>query len=176
MLLAAQYARTEGIPYFGICLGMQIAVIEYARNAAGLEDAHSREFDPRAAYHVIDFMDGQSEQIGKGGTLRLGSYPCQIGEGTALYRCYGTSRITERHRHRYEFANAYRETLARAGLCICGTSPDGSLVEAVEVTAHPYYIGVQYHPEFKSRPNKPHPLFTGLVRAALAGKEQQHES
>ena len=172
MIETARYARLRSIPYLGICLGMQIAVIEFARNAAGLNDAHSREFDPDAPYRVIDFMDGQSDSIEKGGTLRLGSYPCQITAGTKLLACYGASRITERHRHRYEFANAYRETLENAGLTISGVSPDGSLVEAVEVSAHPYYIGVQYHPEFKSRPNKPHPLFIGLVRAALAGKEK----
>ena len=176
MIETARYARTNGVPYLGICLGMQIAVIEYARNGAGLTGAHSREFDPDSPHQVIGFMDGQSDSIEKGGTLRLGSYPCQIADGTHLLACYGTPRITERHRHRYEFANAYRETLANAGLTICGTSPDGSLVEAVEVTEHPYYIGVQYHPEFRSRPNRPHPLFIGLVRAALAGKESHHES
>ena len=176
MIETAKFARTQGVPYLGICLGMQIAVIEFARNAAGLAGAHSHEFDPDAPCRVIDFMDGQSDAIEKGGTLRLGSYPCHIAGGTKLLDCYGASRITERHRHRYEFANAYRDTLEAAGLTISGTSPDGSLVEAVEVTKHPYYIGVQYHPEFKSRPNKPHPLFVGLVRAALAGKEHSHES
>ena len=176
MIGTAYFARTHSIPYLGICLGMQIAVIEFARNAAHLDGAHSHEFDPHAPYRVIDFMDGQSEAIEKGGTLRLGSYPCHIADDTKLLALYGTPRITERHRHRYEFANAYRDTLKAAGLTVSGTSPDGSLVEAVEVTAHPYYIGVQYHPEFKSRPNKPHPLFVGLVRAALAGKEHSHES
>ncbi len=171
MIETAKYARTQDIPYLGICLGMQIAVIEFARNAANLAGAHSREFDAHAEYRVIDFMDGQSESIEKGGTLRLGSYPCHITDGSKLLDCYGTARITERHRHRYEFANAYRDTLTHAGLTVCGTSPDGRLVEAVEVTSHPFYIGVQYHREFKSRPNKPHPLFVGLVRAALAGKE-----
>ncbi|MCR4644651.1 MAG: CTP synthase [Oscillospiraceae bacterium] len=173
MIETAKYARTAGIPYLGICLGMQIAVIEYARNAAGLAGAHSREFDPESPYKVIDFMDGQSETIEKGGTLRLGSYPCVIAAGSKLADCYGRYEIAERHRHRYEFANAYRETLTGAGLTISGTSPDNSLVEAVELTEHPFYIGVQYHPEFKSRPNKPHPLFVGLVRAGLARKEGQ---
>ena len=176
MIETAKYARTHDIPYLGICLGMQIAVIEYARNAAGLENAHSREFEPHAQYRVIDFMDGQSDTIEKGGTLRLGSYPCHITEGTKMAECYGKQRITERHRHRYEFANAYRDVLTNAGLTISGTSPDGNLVEAVELTKHPFFIGVQYHPEFRSRPNKPHPLFLGLVKAAIAGKEQSHES
>ncbi|MBP0973320.1 MAG: gamma-glutamyl-gamma-aminobutyrate hydrolase family protein, partial [Oscillospiraceae bacterium] len=135
--------------------------------------AHSREFDPESPHKVIDFMDGQSETIEKGGTLRLGSYPCVIAAGSKLAECYGRYEIAERHRHRYEFANTYRDTLTGAGLTISGTSPDNSLVEAVELTEHPFYIGVQYHPEFKSRPNKPHPLFVGLVRAGLARKEGQ---
>ena len=173
MIETAAFARTSEMPYLGICLGMQIAVIEYARHAAGLDGAHSREFDPDSPHKVIDFMDGQSDQIEKGGTLRLGSYPCQITPGSALEACYDSLEIAERHRHRYEFNNAYRDTLTAAGLTVSGTSPDGSLVEAVELTDHPFYIGVQYHPEFKSRPNKPHPLFLGLVQAALDRKEQR---
>lgn len=172
MILAAQYAREHQLPYLGICLGMQIAVIEFARNAAGLPDAHSGEFAPECKYKVIDFMDGQSASIDKGGTLRLGSYPCSIAEQTTMSRCYGQTEIAERHRHRYEFNNAFRNTLTQSGLTISGTSPDGKLVETVELTALPFYVGVQYHPEFKSRPNKPHPLFLGLVSAALARKEQ----
>lgn len=168
MIAAAEYARVNKKPYLGICLGMQIAVIEFARNAAGLPDAHSGEFAPECAHKVIDFMDGQYESIDKGGTLRLGSYPCVIAPETTMMRCYQQPQIAERHRHRYEFNNAYRDVLTEAGLCISGTSPDGNLVETVELTGLPFYVGVQYHPEFKSRPNKPHPLFVGLVAASLS--------
>ena len=167
MILTAQYARAHQVPYFGICLGMQIAVIEYARHAAGLENANSREFDENAPYKVIDFMPGQNDEIDKGGTLRLGKYPCVLAENTVIARCYGTKEISERHRHRYEFANAFRETLTEAGLCLSGLSPDGHLVETVEIPGEAFFVGVQFHPEFKSRPNKPHPLFVGFVRAAL---------
>jgi len=167
MILAAQYAREQNVPYFGICLGMQIAVIEYARNVAGLSDAHSGEFDEACRNKVIDFMPGQSEDIDKGGTLRLGAYPCAIQPGTVMEACYGAREISERHRHRYEFNNDYRETLQSAGLSLCGQSPDGALVEAVELPGRPFFIGVQFHPEFKSRPNRPHPLFRGFVEAAL---------
>lgn len=167
MILAAKYAREENIPYFGICLGMQIAVIEYARNVAGITDAHSGEFDELCKNKVIDFMPGQSEDIDKGGTLRLGAYPCNIKANTAMEKCYGTNVISERHRHRYEFNNDYREILEKAGLTLSGTSPDGKLIETVELTERPFHIGVQYHPEFKSRPNRPHPLFKGFIGAAL---------
>ena len=168
MIAAAEYARINRKPFLGICLGMQIAVIEFARNAAGLPDAHSGEFAPECAHKVIDFMDGQYESIDKGGTLRLGSYPCVIAPETTMMRCYQQPQIAERHRHRYEFNNAFRDVLTGAGLCISGTSPDGNLVETVELTGLPFYVGVQYHPEFKSRPNKPHPLFVGLVAASLS--------
>ena len=167
MILAAEYARKNYTPYFGICLGMQIAVIEYARNVCGIKDANSGEFDEQCAHKVIDFMPGQSDDVDKGGTLRLGAYPCVIGEGTAMERCYGSREISERHRHRYEFNNDYRELMQSKGLTLSGTSPDGSLVETVEITDRPFHICVQYHPEFKSRPNKPHPLFAGFVGAAL---------
>lgn len=167
MILSAEYARTHRLPYFGICLGMQIAVIEYARNVLGLADAHSGEFDENCAHKVIDFMPGQSDEINKGGTLRLGSYPCIITPGTKMEDCYGKAEIRERHRHRYEFNNDYRTALADAGLVISGISPDGRLVETVEVKEHPFYVGVQFHPEFKSRPNQPHPLFKGFIGAAL---------
>ena len=166
-ILAARYARENYIPYLGLCLGMQIAVIEFARNVAGLTGANSREFDEGAPYRVIDFMPGQNDEIDKGGTLRLGAYPCRITPGTQMERCYGASEISERHRHRYEFNNDYRHALTDAGLVISGTSPDGRLVETVELLDHPFYVGVQYHPEFKSRPNRAHPLFLGLIRAAL---------
>ncbi len=166
MVLAAKYAREKNIPYFGICLGMQIMVMEFARNAAGLPDANSGEFDDQCACKVIDFMPGQSDSIDKGGTLRLGAYPCVIAPGTTMERCYGKPRIRERHRHRYEFNNDYREMLTTAGLVISGLSPDGRLVETAELPGA-FHVGVQYHPEFKSRPNKPHPLFLGFVQAGL---------
>ena len=166
MIRAAEYARVHGLPYFGICLGMQIAVIEYARHAAGLPDADSGEFAPDCPHKVIDFMPGQSDEIDKGGTLRLGSYPCAVREGTALARCYGSPLIRERHRHRYEFNNDYRAVLEENGMVFSGLSPDGRLVEAVELPGREFYVGVQFHPEFKSRPNRPHPLFLGFVEAA----------
>ena len=166
MILAAKYAREHHLPYFGICLGMQVAVIEFARNAAGLSGANSREFDENAPYFVIDFMPGQHEEIDKGGTLRLGRYPCVLQEGSVIAACYGAAQISERHRHRYEFANGYRDILKRSGLCLSGLSPDGLLVETIELPEEKFYVGVQFHPEFKSRPNKPHPLFLGFIRAA----------
>ncbi|MBR4742944.1 MAG: CTP synthase [Oscillospiraceae bacterium] len=168
MILAARYAREENVPYFGICLGMQISVIEYARNVCGLPDANSGEFDDQCAHKVIDFMPGQSDDIDKGGTLRLGAYPCVIRPGTTMERCYGTTEISERHRHRYEFNNDYRDMMRNAGLTLSGISPDGTLVETVELTDRPFFEGVQYHPEFKSRPNTPHPLFRGFVGAAIS--------
>ncbi len=167
MIAAAEYARINKVPYFGICLGMQISVIEFARHVAGIENAHSGEFDELCDNKVIDFMPGQSEDIDKGGTLRLGAYPCKIKEGTMMEKCYGTLEISERHRHRYEFNNNYRELLQSKGLTLSGLSPDGRLVETVEISDHPFFVGVQYHPEFKSRPNKPHPLFKGFVKASI---------
>ncbi len=166
MILAAEYARKHHLPYFGICLGMQIAVIEYARHMAGLEGANSHEFDEASPYQVIHYMPGQNDEIEKGGTLRLGRYPCILQENTVIAGCYQTLEISERHRHRYEFANAYREVLQNAGLCLSGLSPDGRLVETVEIPGEAFYVGVQFHPEFKSRPNRPHPLFLGFIRAA----------
>jgi len=173
MILAAEYARTHGIPYFGICLGMQIAVIEYARNVAGIADACSGEFHEPSEHKVIDFMPGQSDEVAKGGTLRLGSYPCRVVPGTLMAECYQiqesqtSSIISERHRHRYEFNNEYRQILTEHGLVISGESPDGELVETVEIPDHPFYLGVQFHPEFKSRPNRPHPIFRKFTEAAL---------
>ena len=167
MILACQYARENRVPYFGICLGMQIAVIEYARHVLGLESADSGEFDPACEHKVIDFMPGQSVDIDKGGTLRLGSYPCKIAPDTTMARCYGSELIHERHRHRYEFNNAYREPFRQHGMEISGTSPDGRLVEAVELPDSRFYVGVQFHPEFKSRPNRAHPLFREFIRCAL---------
>ncbi len=173
MILAAKFARENHVPYFGICLGMQIAVIEYARNVAGIADADSGEFNELCQNKVIDFMPGQSDSIDKGGTLRLGAYPCMIKSGTVMERCYGKATIFERHRHRYEFNNDYRDVLTSAGLTLSGLSPDGKLVETVELTNRPFYVGVQYHPEFKSRPNKAHPLFRGFVKAALERRESK---
>ena len=167
MILAARYARENRLPYFGICLGMQVAVIEYARNVAGLPDANSGEFDEQCRHKVIDFMPGQSNEIDKGGTLRLGAYPCAIQPGTTMERCYGSLAISERHRHRYELNNAYRELLEGSGLTLSGLSPDGRLVETVELAGRSFHVGVQFHPEFKSRPNRPHPLFIGFIGAAL---------
>lgn len=167
MILSAKYARENHIPYFGICLGMQIAVIEFARNVLGLSDAHSGEFDEQCEHKVIDFMPGQNEEIDKGGTLRLGSYPCCLREGTKARQCYQAQQIQERHRHRYEFNNRYREELTGAGLVISGTSPDERLVEMIELHDHPFFVGVQFHPEFKSRPNQSHPLFKGFISAAF---------
>jgi len=167
MIVAAQYARENNLPYFGICLGMQIMVIEYARHVAGISDAHSGEFDAACAHKVIDFMPGQSDEIDKGGTLRLGSYPCDIKAGSKMQECYDSLLIYERHRHRYEFNNDYREILTDCGLTLSGLSPDGRLVETVELTERPFHVGVQFHPEFKSRPDKAHPLFAGFIGAAL---------
>ncbi len=166
MLLAARYARERRLPFLGICLGMQIAVIEFARDVAGLPDANSGEFDSSCQNKVIDFMPGQSSDIDKGGTLRLGSYPCRIQPGTTMARCYRQELIHERHRHRYEFNNDFRALLSAHGLVLSGIAPDDSLVETVELPQHPFFVGVQYHPEFKSRPNKAHPLFYGFVKAA----------
>ncbi len=170
MIDAARCAREGRIPYLGICLGMQILCIEYARNVLGWADANSGEFDPESPHKVIDFMPGQSDEVDKGGTLRLGSWPCEVIPGTALSRCYNKESISERHRHRYEVNNEFRSELAEAGLTFSGVSPDGRLVEAAEVTELPFFIGVQYHPEFKSRPTRPHPLFMGLVEAAKSRK------
>ncbi len=167
MILAAKYAREHKKPYFGICLGMQIAVIEYARHVASIADAHSGEFDELCKNKVIDFMPGQSEDVDKGGTLRLGAYPCVIKPGTVMERCYGQPEISERHRHRYEFNNDYREKLEGCGLTLSGLSPDGRLVETIEISDRPFYVGVQFHPEFKSRPNKAHPLFKGFIAASM---------
>ena len=167
MILAAQYARENRIPYLGICLGMQIAVIEFARHVAGWSDAHSAEFDSATAHPVIDLMPDQVGITAKGGTMRLGKYPCVLTAGTRAQAAYGQSEIWERHRHRYECSNVFRPALEEAGLRIAGTSPDGRLVEMVELPEHPWYVGCQFHPEFKSRPDRPHPLFRGFVTAAL---------
>ena len=167
MVETARYARENDIPYLGICLGMQVAVIEFARSVCGLADANSGEFAPESPHKVIDFLPDQDETVSKGGTLRLGAYPCRIAEGSVMRRCYGVPEIRERHRHRYEFNKDYRALLQDKGLCLCGKSPDGAIVEAVELSEKRFFVGVQFHPEFKSRPNHPHPLFVGLISASL---------
>jgi CTP synthase len=178
-ICAAKYAREEKIPYFGICLGMQIAVIEFARNAAAMAGAHSQEFDKNTPYPVIYLMkEWYDDKTGtvqrrdiasdKGGTMRLGAYPCVIKKDTLAHKAYGISDISERHRHRYEFNNTFIDRLEEKGLVISGTSPDAELVEIVEFKDHPWYLGCQFHPEFKSRPMDPHPLFREFIRASLA--------
>lgn len=166
-IIAAQYARENDIPYFGICLGMQIAVIEYARNVLGYADAHSSELNPETTHPVIDLMPEQKDVEDLGGTMRLGLYPCKIVEGTLAEKVYNDNLIYERHRHRYEYNNFYRKELTEAGLTASGMSPNEKLVEMVEIPSHRYYIGVQFHPEFKSRPNHAHPLFAAFVEAAM---------
>lgn len=168
MITAAKYCRENDKPYFGICLGMQIAAIEFGRNVLGYSDATSREFDPASAHKVIDIMEDQIGYENTGGTMRLGAYECVIKPNTTLSRCYseGVSSVMERHRHRYEFNNAMREPMQAAGLTLCGLSPSGNLVEAIEITDKLFYIGVQYHPEFKSRPASPQPIFREFIAAA----------
>ena len=164
---AIGYARTNKLPFFGICLGMQMAVVEFARNVAGLDGANSAEFDIHAKHAVIDLLPEQRNQTNKGATMRLGAFPCVLTAGTRAAEAYGTLEISERHRHRYEFANAYKETLSQAGLILSGTSPDKKLVEMIELSDHPYFVACQFHPEFKSGPLKPHPLFSRFVKAAM---------
>jgi len=171
---AVEYARTHKKPFLGICLGMQCAVIEFARNVLNWRDADSTEFAPETSHPVIDLMLEQRGIVDKGGTMRLGAYPCELAKDSLAARIYGASSISERHRHRYEFNSAFRGDLERAGLIISGVNPDSGLVEVVELADHPYFICCQYHPEFKSRPRTAHPLFSGLVAAALkeAGNAQ----
>ena len=165
-ICAIKYARENNVPFLGICLGMQMAVVEFARNVLGLEDANSEEFNPKSENQVIHIMDDQKGIDQKGGTMRLGSYPCVLKEGSKAYKLYTQKEINERHRHRFEYNNSYKEKMEKAGLICSGTSPDGRLVEIVELKDHPYFIAGQFHPEFKSRPNRPHPLFVGLIKAA----------
>lgn len=170
-IAAAKYARENDIPYLGICLGMQTAVIEFARDVLNIPDADSSEFSPAGAHSVIDIMPDQLG-VKMGGTMRLGAYPCKVREGTKLYAAYGNALISERHRHRFEFNNDYRAAFEGAGMVLSGTSPDGRLVEAVEIPRNRFFVGVQFHPEFKSRPNAAHPLFREFVRAALNGVQK----
>ncbi len=173
---AARFARENGIPYLGICLGLQSAVIDFARNVCGIEDADSSEFNLGCANPVIDLMEDQEHGGDKGGTMRLGAYPCVIRPDTLAHECYGSLEISERHRHRWEFNNKYRERFEKRGLVVSGTSPDNNLVEMIELGDHPFFVAVQFHPELKSRPNRPHPLFKALVRAAkLAGNSEMDE-
>ncbi|GBD13031.1 CTP synthase [bacterium HR24] len=172
-IAAARYARQQGVPYLGLCLGMQVMVMEYARDVLGWEGAHSTEFDPETPYPVICLMEEQLGITEKGGTMRLGSYPCHLRPGTLARAAYGTDLVMERHRHRYEFNNRYRDELEGAGLVCSGTSPDGELVELCEVRDHPFMVGSQFHPEFRSRPGRPHPLFLAFVATALERRRQR---
>jgi CTP synthase len=171
-IAAIRYAREHGVPFFGICLGMQLAVIEYARNVCGLKGAGSTEFTKDCEHPVIDLMPDQRGIKEKGATMRLGAFPCRIAEGTRAAAIYGRVEVSERHRHRFEFNNDYRDTLSGAGLVLSGTSPDDRLVEIVELAQHPHFIGCQFHPEFKSRPMAAHPLFSHFVRAACARRDE----
>jgi len=169
-ILAAQYARENKIPFFGICLGMQLAVVEFSRDVANLAGANSSEFDENTSFPIIDLLPEQKGIEDKGGTMRLGVYPCKLTKDSIAYQAYQEEEVYERHRHRYEFNNEYRETLANNGLIVSGTSPDGRLVEIVELADHPWFVGCQFHPEFKSRPDRPHPLFREFVGASLERK------
>ena len=175
MIAACRYAREQGVPYLGICLGMQVAVIEFCRNVCAIKDANSGEFAPQGRHKVIDYMPGQNQDRDKGGTLSLGSFPYRVKPGTKLRECYGQDLIHERHRHRFEFNNDYRETVEAAGMVLSGLSPDGRIVETVELAEHPFFVAGQFHPEFKSRPNRPHPLFAGFVKAALERRRERGE-
>lgn len=175
MVVTAEYALEKKVPYLGICLGMQISVIAYSRAVLGWEDANSSEFDKHSKHPVIDLMNSQQDVEKMGGTMRLGSYPCHTQENSLLRKLYGEDMIHERHRHRYEFNNTFRDALVNAGLSIGGVSPDNTLVESVEVDSHPFFLGVQYHPEFKSRPTKPNPCFIGFTKAALENFEKKNK-
>lgn len=175
-IASIQTAREKQIPFFGICLGMQAAVIEFARHVAGLEDANSEEFAPKADHLVIALLEDQKTVTQKGGSMRLGAFPCVLTEDTVSRSQYGCSKIVERHRHRFEFNSAFRKELTKAGLLIAGTSPDNRLVEMVEIKDHPWFVGCQFHPEFKSKPFSPHPLFAGFVAAALAFKKRKRST
>jgi CTP synthase len=166
-IAAVRYAREGNVPFFGICLGLQVATIEFARDVCGLKDANSLEFEPQAEHLVIHLMESQRNVTQKGGSMRLGAYPCRLEPGTLAARTYGSEEISERHRHRYEVNNRYREAMEARGLVFSGRSPDGQLVEMIELPEHPWFLGCQFHPEFKSRPYAPHPLFSGFVAAAL---------
>ena len=173
---AVRHARETKIPFLGICFGMQMAVIEYARHVCGLERANSTEVDPKTPHPVIDLMTTQRKLTQKGGTMRLGAYPCVLGEGTSARKIYNRQKVSERHRHRYEVNNAYRERLEAGGLVLSGLSPDGSLVEMIELKDHPWFVASQFHPELKSRPMECHPLFKGFIKAALQQRARRREA
>jgi len=175
MLEAIRYARESGLPFFGICLGMQTAIIEFARNVIGLDDSHSSEFAPECENPVISLMESQQHVTDMGGTMRLGAYPCRLGPGTRAAQIYGASQVSERHRHRYEVSNSYRDAFVEHGMTLSGLSPDGSLVEIIELQTHPWFVGCQFHPELQSRPTRPHPLFASFIGAAVEAKSSRTE-
>ena len=173
MVEAIREARVSGVPFFGICLGMQTAIIEFARDVCGLDDSHSSEFAPECSDPVISLMESQQHVTDMGGTMRLGAYPCRLARGSRAAEVYGMAEVSERHRHRYEVSNAYRDLFVQHGMRLSGLSPDGQLVEVIELPAHPWFIGCQFHPELQSRPTRPHPLFAGFVAAATAAKRRR---
>ncbi|WP_339648837.1 gamma-glutamyl-gamma-aminobutyrate hydrolase family protein, partial [uncultured Salegentibacter sp.] len=164
---AVKYARERNLPFLGICLGMQMAVIEFARNVLKLKTANSTEMDPKTKHPVIDLMEEQKEVTHKGGTMRLGAWDCKLTEGSKIYKAYGKSEIKERHRHRYEYNNKYKEELEKAGMLSTGINPETGLVEVIELKDHPWFVGVQYHPEYKSTVATPHPVFIAFIKAAF---------
>jgi CTP synthase len=174
MLMAIEWARENVLPFFGICLGLQCAIIEFARTVCGLSGANSAEFEPDTADPVICLMDSQQQVTTKGGTMRLGAYAASLREGSLVENVYGDREIEERHRHRYEVNNVYRDLLERHGLIMSGTSPDQGLVEMIELSDHPWFIACQFHPELKSRPTRPHPLFASFIEAAAAHARGSH--
>jgi CTP synthase len=176
MVEAIHYAREKGLPFFGICLGMQVAAVEFARFKCGLDDSHSSEFAPDCANPVISLMESQQHVTDMGGTMRLGAYPCRIKPGSLVAEAYGVLEISERHRHRYEFSNPYREIFEKNGVRFSGLSPDGALVEIMEIPDHPWFVGCQFHPELKSRPTRPHPLFAGFIGAAQRARNARTEA
>jgi CTP synthase len=167
------WARENRLPFFGICLGLQSAIIEFSRNVCGLEGSHSREFAPECPDPVVSLMDSQRQVTDMGGTMRLGAYPCRLVPGSLAARIYGVPQVSERHRHRYEVNNAYRDLLAEHGLRVSGLSPDGALVEIIELADHPWFLCTQFHPELKSRPTRPHPLFASFIEAAHRHQQQE---
>ncbi|MCW8138980.1 MAG: gamma-glutamyl-gamma-aminobutyrate hydrolase family protein, partial [Planctomycetota bacterium] len=172
-VLAVQHAREHKVPFFGICLGLQMAVIEFGRHVLGLEKANSLEFDEQSPHPVVTLMEAQKAVSDKGGTMRLGQYTCALKDGTKARELYGAEVIQERHRHRFEFNNSYRQQFEAASVVFAGLSPDGKLVEIIELKDHPFFVGTQFHPEFRSRPTLPHPLFKGFIAAALRHQEQK---
>jgi CTP synthase len=174
-IAAIRHAREQQVPFFGICLGLQMAVIEFGRHVLGLEGANSLEFDERTDHPVITLMESQKGVREKGGTMRLGSYACRLAPGTLAHRLYGADLVHERHRHRYEFNNAYRQQYERGGMVFSGVNPELDLVETIELAGHPHFLGCQAHPEFKSKPTVPHPLFRGFIEAALAHRDARAE-